>query len=98
MSYNATNLTSISNFGDLVGVASDATNGLFYGLIISVLFITLIVKLQVYGPGRAVAAASLTALFLTLPLLWAGMLTIVFPIVFGTSLGLSLFYIMFSET
>ena len=93
---NMTNLTNIGSAYDMADYAAKATGGVFWAVIIVVIFIVLIFKLNKHGIERAVASASFSCLFLSLFLFYLGWLQVLFPVFLAIILAGSLFYIRFS--
>jgi len=92
MTTNITNITNINSFYDLGKFATDASNGLFFGVILIALFIIIITRLRLSGHEDAILASSVACLFISLILLGVGYVQIIFPVFFALALAGSMFY------
>lgn len=95
MVYNITNITSTTSFYGLVEYASNATSGLFFGVILTSLCIILIFNTAKYGIEQAVAASSFACLMISILLLYLNLINIGFTFVFAILLvGTLIFKVM----
>ena len=97
MGVNITNITAMTGIADLGTFVNDASGGIFWGIILITLFIILVMNMLYQGIAKAVAAASLTTLFVSLPLFYLGFLHIIYVIVFAISLAGTLAFLWFED-
>ena len=93
MAVNITNVSNIGGFYDLATFVNEATGGIFFGIILTVFFLILVVNMRNQGIDRAAAGASFSCLLISLFLLYLELVQIIFPIVFAVILAGTLMYL-----
>lgn len=67
---NLTNLTNANNFLEVAAATNNLVGGLFFPVILAVLYVVLLVQLSIYGGKQAFLTASFSV-FLLSSILWA---------------------------
>lgn len=97
MAVNITNITQVGGIYDIANLADEASGGLFWGLILIVFFIILIMNMRNAGIAKASAGSGFICLLLSLFLFYLELLQIVYPIVFMLILAGSLGFLWFES-
>jgi len=95
MGVNITNITAMDGIADLGKFANDASGGIFWGVILIVLFFILTFNMLKQGIAKAVAASSFSSLLISLPLFYLELVHIAFVIVFAIALAGTLAFLWF---
>ena len=97
MAINLTNLTGINSLYKLGDYAHAVTGEIFWGLIVMVLFIILLVNLRENGIASSLIASSFACVVISLLLLNLEWINLAFPIIFGLITAGTVFYKVFSK-
>ena len=97
MAVNITNVTNMNTLADTGQFVSDATGGIFWGIVLISLFIVLVFNMLKQGVAKATASASFSCLTISFPLFFLGWINMVFMIVFGVGLAASLAFLWFED-
>lgn len=92
MALNVTNITQINSLYDMGNYAAASTNGIFWAIILIVLYLVMIMRLRLEATEDSIMAASFVCLILSVLFMQIGFLQIIWPIFFAVSLAGSAFF------
>ena len=95
MPTNLTNITNIDSVYDWGLYASNSTAGLFWGILLIVLFVIIVIRLRHLETEKAVAAASFACFILSLIFLNLNFVQFFYPIIFALFLAGTLLFMKF---
>jgi len=94
MTYNMTILGNAENFSDLLIYANDSTSQILVGSFMLGIFFIMLMKLKTYDFDSALLASSFSCFVLSGLLVYAGLLNLIFPLVFLALMAFDMFYMV----
>lgn len=94
---NMTNITNINGIYQAGSYINNATNGVFWPLLMLGIFIIITVNLLRHGIERAIAASTFACVTISVLFFYLKWISIWYPVIFALGLAGTLFYIRYTE-